>query len=68
MLGLRMSAPDSTDDQFWLTKTEAAQRLRVSGKTIQRLAKSGKLPAYRQGRGLLRFRREDVDAVLVQVR
>ena len=53
------------DFQVWLTKAEAAERLRVSTRTIDRLTKTKELPSYRHGTGVRRrFRVEDVDALL----
>jgi excisionase family DNA binding protein len=48
-----------------LTSRQAAERLGVGPDTIRHLAKTAVLPPIRFGeRGLLRFRPEDVDALL----
>jgi excisionase family DNA binding protein len=47
-----------------LTSTEAARLLRVSKSTIARYVRLGQLRAYRLPSGYLRFRREDVEALL----
>jgi excisionase family DNA binding protein len=49
----------------WLTQQEAADRIGVHLRTIERHRAAGRLPTYRAGtkRGL-RFRVEDVDALL----
>jgi excisionase family DNA binding protein len=51
--------------QVWLTQQQAADRLGVHLRTIERHRAAGRLPTYRAGtsRGL-RFRVEDVDALL----
>jgi len=54
-----MSGPQNK----WLTANEAASRLRVHPKTLYRLIRQGKVPAYRMGaRGEWRLRVEDLDA------
>lgn len=56
-------------DTPWLTKREAAQRLRVSLDTIDRAIADGRLTLYRYGEGgrrLVRLRTEDVDALLIK--
>jgi len=52
-----------TDPSPWLTIDEAADRLKVHVRTIERMAASGALPEYRHKR-TRRYRTEDVDAVL----
>ena len=48
----------------WFTVEEAAQYLCVSKRTIYKLTKEGRLPAFRIGRERhRRFRKEDLDAV-----
>ena len=62
------SAPSATPPTAspFLTTAEAAQRLRVSVRTVERLHRKGKLNAYRIGlEGQRRFRAEDVDRLLV---
>ena len=53
----------------WLTRTEAAERLRVNPRTIDAWARSGRLPRYYLAGSTRapRFRVEDVDA-LAEVR
>lgn len=56
-------------DTPWLTKREAAQRLRVSPDTIDRAIADGRLTPHRYGEGarrLVRLRTEDVDALLIK--
>jgi excisionase family DNA binding protein len=56
------TAPDTP----WLTRNEAASYARVSVRTIDTWAASGKLRRYvADDSRLVRFRREDVDAVMV---
>ena len=56
---------ETTIERKLLTSREAADRLGVSVFTVRILAKSGDLPAIRFGeRGLLRFRVDDVEALL----
>lgn len=47
-------------DDF-LTVNEVAELLKVSDKTVRRLATRGELPSFRVG-AQLRFRRADIDA------
>jgi len=48
----------------WFTVEEAAQYLCVSKRTIYKLTKEGRLPAFRIGRERhRRFRKEDIDKV-----
>lgn len=48
----------------WFTVEDAAEYLCVSRKTIYKLTKEGRLPAYRLGRERhRRFRKEDLDRV-----
>jgi excisionase family DNA binding protein len=61
--------PCPTNDQpaagRYLTTSEAADFLRVSTKTIERLVKSGRLRSYRiAGSGPRRFRQQDVERIL----
>ena len=50
-----------------LTKAEAAERLKVSQSTLDRIVLDGDLPAYRI-RGQMRYKRSDVDAYLNRCR
>lgn len=53
-------------DLYWVP--EAREYLGISDATLRRLVREGRLPAYRMGgMGRLRFRKEDLDAVLVPV-
>ena len=46
----------------WFTVEEAAEYLRVSRRTIYKLTKEGRLPAFRPATGRhRRFRKEDLD-------
>lgn len=56
------------ESQVWMTKAEAAERLRLSTRTIDRLAKAGRLPSYRQGTDIRRFKTVDVDALMQRER
>ena len=48
----------------WFTVEEAAEYLRVSKRTIYKLTKDGRLPAFRIGQERhRRFRKEDLDKV-----
>ncbi len=48
----------------WFTVEEAAEYLRVSKRTIYKLTKEGRLPAFRIGKERhRRFRRKDLDKV-----
>ena len=50
----------------WQTLEEAAEYLRVSPRTIHTWVKKGRLMGHQAGpRGVLRFRREDLDASLM---
>ena len=50
----------------WLTPQEAAAYLKLHPQTLYRYAKAGKLRQYRPGAvGRPRFRREDLDALLL---
>lgn len=51
----------------YLTAAEAAELLNVSTATVRRLARSGRLPKYRIGSKAVRFREDDVLALLVPV-
>ena len=51
----------------WLTGPEAQDYLNVTEKTLRRYVASGKLPAYRMGGRLLRFKVEDLDALMTPV-
>ena len=62
-----MSEGDIPDERIWLTKAEAAERLRVSTRTVDRLADTGALTRYRHQGRLLRFRLVDVDALMERV-
>lgn len=55
--------PDDADVPMLMTKTETAEHLRVSPRTVGRLAAAGSLPAVRVG-GSPRFRRADVEAFI----
>lgn len=49
---------------IWLTRHEAADRLRVTPRAIDHLVARGKLTRYRHGPRIVRFRADDVDALL----
>ena len=50
----------------WLTAEQAAERLNLSVRTIRKYRATGQLTAYKvAGEKALRFRVEDVDALMV---
>lgn len=49
-----------------LTASEVAERARVSAETVRRWVREGQLPAITLPSGTLRFRAEDIDALLRQ--
>lgn len=49
-----------------LKPVEVAARLRVSRSTISRWTTDGTLPAVRLGKGVLRYRPADIDALLAR--
>ena len=51
----------------YVSMTEAARRLGVTTRTIHNYISRGDLPAYRLGTKILRFRPEDLDALLKPV-
>ena len=59
---MRESMKENFVDGEILTREEACQLLRMSRSTLWKLAKSGKIPAYRIGTGknsALRFKRSE---------
>lgn len=51
----------------WFTVEEASEYLRVSKRTIYKLTKEGRLPAFRIGKERhRRFRKEDLDKSLLR--
>jgi excisionase family DNA binding protein len=46
---------------------EVAALMRVTDKTVYRLIETGKLRAYRLGDRIIRIKRADVEALLVQI-
>jgi excisionase family DNA binding protein len=56
------SLPTSNDR--WLTRAEAAARLRVSPRTIDRYAQLGYITRLKTPTGLVRFREHDVEALI----
>jgi excisionase family DNA binding protein len=51
----------SEDETVWLTPEEAAERLRVSRRTLQALRSSGEGPRYSKRGQIVRYRADDVD-------
>ena len=52
----------------WMTPNEAAEYLRVSRATLYRHFADGSIPGFRMfGEGYLRFKREDLEALMVPV-
>lgn len=56
-----------TDDQADFTRSEAADRLRLSEVTVDRLLRSGELVGYHLGRRV-RVRRDSVEQYLTRCR
>jgi excisionase family DNA binding protein len=50
-----------------ISRTEAAERLDVSERTIDRYIESHKLPAYRVGSTLIRLRESDVETLVQRI-
>jgi excisionase family DNA binding protein len=48
----------------WMTRAEAAAHLRITPGTLDRWVKAGKVTRYRGPGGSIRFRREELDALL----
>lgn len=57
-------APLVVETEKWLTRADAAQLLGVSTQTVDRHANDGDLTRYRVGARAVRFRIEDVRALL----
>lgn len=57
---------DETMTQLLTPKT-VCDNLGITDKTLRRYVAEGRLPAYRMGGRLLRFKAEDVDALLTRV-
>lgn len=51
-------------DSHWLSAESAAEYLCLSRKALYEAVRRGELPAYRFGKKRLRFRREELDALL----
>jgi excisionase family DNA binding protein len=64
---VHVRSPESPATEYvpiaWETRTEAAERARVSTKTLDNWVRSGRLPRHGAGR-LVRFDPADVDALL----
>lgn len=58
-----MSRPPE-QDQVLLTAGEVAKILRIHKVTVYRWAEEGRIPTVRLGKETVRFRREDIDAML----
>jgi excisionase family DNA binding protein len=52
-----------TDDDQWLTRTQAAERLHVNVRTVDRWVARGWLTRYETPSGRARFKAADVDAL-----
>lgn len=61
--------PDTTTPASpWLTKNEAAEYMRVHPRTIDDWAKAGRITRHRiEGLQSVRFRRDELDALVVPV-
>lgn len=51
----------------WIDHATASERLGVSEKTLRRYVAEGKIPAYRMGARLLRYRADELDALMTPV-
>jgi excisionase family DNA binding protein len=51
------------DEDQWLTRTQAAERLHVNVRTVDRWVRRGVLVRYETPSGRARFKAEDVDAL-----
>ena len=51
------------DDDQWLTRMQAAERLGINVRTVDRWVANGWLTRYETVSGLARFRAEDVEAL-----
>ena len=58
---MRSVAETQPPDAILLTRNQAADRLQVSWKTIQRLTRAGELASVKIG-ALIRYRPEDLEA------
>ena len=54
----------STIGHRWVPQPEATEYLGVTDRTLRRYVSEGRLPAYRLGKRLLRFKQADLDAML----
>lgn len=62
------SSPPTTGEAAWLTAVEAAEYLRCTVKTIYNYKCNGQLRGYNLGgqrKGVLRFKKTDLDAFVV---
>ena len=50
----------------WMTIEQLGKYLNVSVKMLYRMASKGNIPSYRLGKRLIRFRRNEVEAWLIQ--
>lgn len=57
----------TTSSFCWLDQTTASEHLGISEKTLRRYVAEGRIPAYRMGARLLRFRSDDLDALMEPV-
>jgi len=62
-----MHDSDGFYSEQWLSSAEAAARLGISVRTLQRYTKQGRLASSRLPSGVSRFRRSDVEALLQPV-
>lgn len=51
----------------WVNPSEAAQHLGVAPRTLRRMVSEGRVPAYRLGPRLVRFKIADLDAALNRI-
>ncbi|MEI7592190.1 MAG: helix-turn-helix domain-containing protein [Actinomycetes bacterium] len=58
-----LQAPESADDNQWLSTVLASERLGVTPRTLYRFIDEGQLAAYRFGR-VIRLKAADVDVFI----
>lgn len=57
-------APMADEHYEWLTRQQAADRLKITPRTLSRWVESGRCPVHRTPGGRPRFRSDEVDALL----
>jgi excisionase family DNA binding protein len=59
---------EPSEPRHWLTLEEAARRVRVSTRTLQRWTARGLVPAYRPTPRVVRYRLVDIDGFIASCR